>query len=140
SRTLASGPAPRFDGWLANGRKRRVSQGQGPRYLVPVQCPPGDAANVPHSSVTSQVLSAGLAEFNKEIEPTPMHIVQHLMHRAIRPQVRLSDGVECPLGGRDDWSRRYEPHPSEQSKELDQVRRIVLLATQRVPIETSGLV
>ena len=55
-------------------------------------------------SVTSQVLSAGLAEFNKEIEPAPVHIVQHLVHGPIRPEVGLNDRVECPLGSRDDRS------------------------------------
>jgi hypothetical protein len=91
-------------------------------------------------SITSQVLSAGLAEFNKKIEPAPMHVVQHLVHGAIRPEVGLNDGVECTLGSRDDWSRRYEPYPPEQSKELGQVRGVVFLVTQRVPVEARGLV
>ena len=56
-------------------------------------------------SVTSQVLSASLAEFNKEIEPAPMHVVQHFVHGPIRSKVGLSDRVECTLGSRDDWSR-----------------------------------
>jgi len=104
------------------------------------QCPSGDAPNALHRSFTSQVLSAGLAKFNKEIEPTPMHVLQHLMHSAIKSKVGLNDRVERTLGSRDDWSRRCEPYPSEQSKQLDQVRGIVLLVTQRVPIETSGLI
>jgi len=57
-----------------------------PGYLVCAQCPPGDAPNVPDSSVMSQVLSAGLAEFDKEIEPPPMQVVHHLVHGAISPR------------------------------------------------------
>src|SRR5215470_7544806 len=92
------------------------------------------------TSVTSQVLSAGLAEFNKEVEPAPMHVVQHLVYGAIRPKVGLNDRVECPLGSREDWPGRYQSYPSKQSKELDQVRGIVLLVTQRVPVEARSLV
>src|SRR5215467_11474927 len=92
------------------------------------------------TSVTSQVLSAGLAEFNKEVEPATMHVVQHLVHGAIRPKVGLNDRVECPLGSREDSPGRYQFYSSKQSKELDQVRGIVLLVTQRVPVQTRGLV
>jgi hypothetical protein len=99
-----------------------------------------DARNASHRSVTSQVLSAGLAEFNKEIEPAPMHVVQHLVHGAIRSKVGLNDRVECALGSYDDWSGRYEPNPSEQSKKLGQVRGFVLLVTQRIPVEASRFV
>jgi len=74
-------------------------------HLVVARCLPGDVVNALHRSVTSQVLSAGLAEFNKEIEPAPMHVVQHLVHGAIRSKVGLNDRVECTLGSRDDWSR-----------------------------------
>ena len=98
------------------------------------------AHNAPHRSVTIQVLSAGFAEFNKEIEPAPMHVVQHLVHGAIRPKVDLNYRVKGPLGSGDDWSGRYEPYPSQQSKELDQVRGIILLVTQRVPVEARSLV
>jgi hypothetical protein len=45
-----------------------------------------------------------------------VHIVQHLVHGPIRPEVGLNDHVECPLGSRDDWSGGYELYPSEQSK------------------------
>jgi hypothetical protein len=85
-------------------------------------------------------LSAGLAEFNKEIEPAAMHVVQHLVHAAIWPEVGLDDRVKCSLRGDDHRSGGYDPYPSEQSKKLDQVRGIVLLVTQRVPIEARGLV
>jgi hypothetical protein len=88
---------------------------------------------VPRSSVTIQVLSAGLAEFNKEIEPALFHIVQHLVHGAVRPKVGLNDRVECPLRSRDDCSGRHEPYPSEQSKKLGRVRDVVLLVTERSP-------
>jgi len=91
-------------------------------------------------SVTAEVLSAGLAEFNKEIESVSAHVVQHLVQGAIGPKVGLNDHVKRPLSSRDDWSRRYEPYPSEQSKELGQLRSVVLLVTQRVPVEASGLV
>src|SRR5262252_9312145 len=93
-------------------------------HFVPAGRLPGDVVNAFHRSITSQVLSASLAEFNKEIEPALVHIVQYLVHGAIGTEVGLNDRVECPLRSRDDWSGRYEPYPSEQSKELDQVRRI----------------
>ena len=48
-------------------------------------------------SVTSQVLSAGLAEFNEEIEPALMHTVEHLVHSAIRPKVGLNDRVKMSV-------------------------------------------
>ena len=90
---------------IAESRSRGLlGQGPSPSYLVPVKCPSDDAANVRHSSVTRQVLSAGLAEFNKEIEPAPMHVAQHLVHSAIRGKVGLNNRVECPLGSCDDWS------------------------------------
>jgi hypothetical protein len=91
-------------------------------------------------SVTSEVLSAGLAEFNKELEPAALHVVQHLVHGTIGPKVGLNDRVECPLGSGDDRSGGYEPYPSEQSKKPGQVRGVVFLVTQRVPVEASGLV
>ena len=47
--------------------------------------------------VTSQVLSAGLAEFNEEIEPALMHTVEHLVHSAIRPKVGLNDRVKMSV-------------------------------------------
>jgi len=58
----------------------------------------------------------------------------------LSPKVSFNDHVERPLSSRDDWSRRYEPYPSEQSKELGQLRNVVLLVTQRVPVKASGLV
>jgi len=57
-----------------------------------------------HHSVTSQILSAGFAEFNKEMEPAVVHIVQNLVHGAIGPKAGLNDHIECPLGSRNDWS------------------------------------
>jgi hypothetical protein len=63
------------------------------------------------------------------MEPALVHIVQNLVHGAIGPKVGLNDRIECPLGSRNDWSGRCEPYPSEQSKELGQVRGIVLLVT-----------
>jgi len=84
--------------------------------------------------------TAGLSEFNKETEPALFHIVQHLVHGAVRPRVGLNDRVECPLRSRDDCSGRCEPYPSEQSKKLGQVRDVVLLVTERVPVEARGLV
>jgi hypothetical protein len=93
---------------------------------------PGYAHGAPHRSVTSQLLSAGLTQFSKEIEPAPTHIVQHLVHGAIRPKVGLNDRVECPLGSREDCRGRYQPYSSQQSKELDQVRGIILLVIQRI--------
>jgi hypothetical protein len=54
----------------------------------------GAALKVTYSSATIQVLSAGLAEFNKETEPAFSHIVQHLVHGAVRPKVGLNDRVE----------------------------------------------
>ena len=69
-----------------------------------------------------------------------MHIVQNLVHGAIGPKVGLNDRIECPLGSYNDWSGRCEPYPSEQSKELGQLRGIVLLVTQCVSIEARGLV
>jgi hypothetical protein len=48
--------------------------------------------------------------------------------------------ADTAVGSRNDWSARCEPYPPEQSKELGQVRDIVLLVTQRVPVEARGLI
>src|SRR5215813_14491313 len=45
-----------------------------------------------------------------------------------------------PFGSRDHWSGRYEPYPPDQGIYLDQVRDLVLLVTQRVSVEATGLV
>src|SRR5271169_4102966 len=74
------------------------------------------------------------------MKSTSMNVVQHLVQGAIGPKVGLNDRVKCPLGSRDDWSWRYEPYPSDYGIDLDQVRGIVLLVTQRVPVEARGLV
>src|SRR5215472_12259908 len=92
------------------------------------------------SSVTTQVLSAGLPEFSKKIEAAPVNVVHHLVQGAIGPKIGLNDRVQCPLGSRDNWSGCYEHYPSDQTIDFDQVRDIVLLMTQCVPIEARGLV
>ena len=90
---------------IAESRSRGLlGQGPSPSYLVPVKCPSDDAANVRHSSVTRQVLSAGLAEFNKEIEPAPMYVIQHVAHGAIGTELHLSNCFEYSLGSGNDWS------------------------------------
>ena len=111
-----------------------------PHDLGPAQRLSGDAPNAPRSSVTSQILSAGLAEFDKEMEAALVHIVQHLVQGTVRSKVGLNDRVECTLGSRDDCSGRREPYPPEQGKNLGQVRDVVLLVTQRVPVAGRGLV
>jgi hypothetical protein len=83
------------------------------------------AANFPRS-VTTKVFPAGFAEFSKEMEPALVNFFQHLVQGAIGPKIGLNDRVKCPLGSRDDWSRRYEPYPPDQGIDLDQVRDIVL--------------
>src|SRR5262249_39935523 len=93
-----------------------------------------------HSSITTQVLSAGLSEFSKKIEAVPVNVVHNLAQGAIGPKVGLNDRVQCPLGGRDNCSGCYEYYPSEQTINLDQVRDVVLLMAQCIPIEARGLV
>ena len=85
--------------------------------------------NVPHRSVTTQVLSAGFAEFNKEMEPALVHIVQNLVHGAIGPKVGLNDRIECPLGSRNDWSGRCEPYPSRSRRPSAGGLTVVALGT-----------
>jgi hypothetical protein len=40
---------------------------------------------------------AGWSEFNKEMEPALMHLVQNRVHRTIGPKVGINDRVECPF-------------------------------------------
>ena len=84
-------------------------------------------------SVTTQVLSAGLAEFSKEMEAAPVNLFQHSVQGTIRPKIGLNDRVQCPMGSRNDWSGRCEHYPSDQSIELDQVRGIVLFGDPTHP-------
>jgi hypothetical protein len=49
-----------------------IAVGRSAGRLVCPQCPPGDAPNVPHRSTKTQVLSAGLPEFSKEIGAAPV--------------------------------------------------------------------
>src|SRR5215472_16107031 len=74
------------------------------------------------------------------MEAALVHIVQHLVQGTVRSKVGLNDRVECTLGSRDDCSGRREPYPPEQGKNLGQVRDVVLLVTQRVPVAGRGLV
>src|SRR6202030_636009 len=94
-------------------RGKAVAQG-----LAWAQCPPGYAPNVPHHSIKTQVLSASLPEFSKEIGPAPVEVVHHLVQGAIRRKVGLTDNVQCPLGSRDHRSGRYEPYPPGQGIDL----------------------
>src|SRR5690348_7876779 len=93
---------------------KAVAQG-----LAWAQCPPGYAPNVPHHSIKTQVLSASLPEFSKEIGPAPVEVVHHLVQGAIGRKVGLTDNVQCPLGSRDHRSGRYEPYPPGQGIDLD---------------------
>ena len=77
-------------------------------------------------SIKTQVLSAGLAEFSKEIGPALVEVADHLVQGAIGPKVGLTDCVQYPFSSRDHWSGRYEPYPPDQGIDLDQVRDIVL--------------